>query len=128
MDSEEESLCCKEWDIIQLNMSQDSTQCVTIGHCTDLNHFQEIALLRSSLMPCSALLSVQATIMCRHASSQSSKYSVPILWIINRKRYHIYISVVNDYMEEKQDGRDRNRLHCIGGLTAERRCMEKVLE
>ena len=48
MDTEEKSLCCKEWDIIchhMPNMSQDSAQCVTIGHCTDSNHFQEIALL-----------------------------------------------------------------------------------
>ena len=29
MDTEEESLCCKEWDIIQPTVSQDSAQCVT---------------------------------------------------------------------------------------------------
>ena len=55
MDTEEESLCFKEWDIIQPNVSQDSAQCVTIGHCTDSNFFQEIALLRSSLTLCSPL-------------------------------------------------------------------------
>ena len=31
MDTEEESLCCREGDNIQPNVSQDSAQCVKIG-------------------------------------------------------------------------------------------------